>query len=143
MFQVSRNRKLHPSKESMEGTIKILSLHWLEKYCSRGYWVFLSAKFLPPGFQLWSWPQVIKFTHIQHEACLVFSLPFPLLLCSLHFLFCSLWKRIIIQFFSECLTKEKYTKSTISIPLIIFPMLYLSPSGSINEYVEAWPLYSF
>ena len=66
--------------------------------------------------QLWSrWPadlKIIKFTHIQYGACLVFSLPFPLPLSSLHFLFCSLYKkRTIIQFCSGCHSKDKYPKT--------------------------------
>ena len=77
----------------MEGNMKIHSLNVLKKYCSRGTWLFLSAKFPPPSFSSGHDLEVIRFTHIQHGACFVLSLPFPLPLSSLHLLFCSLHTR--------------------------------------------------
>ena len=59
--------------------------------------MFLSAKILPPGFRSVSDLKALRFINFQHGACLVFSHPFHLSLSSFHFVFSSLWKKIIIQ----------------------------------------------
>ena len=54
IFTIYRSKELDSSSDIREGNMKIDSLNILKKYCPKGTWVFLSAKFLPPGFQLWS-----------------------------------------------------------------------------------------
>ena len=94
--------------------MKIHSLNSLKKSCPGGTWVFLSAKFLPLVFSSGHDLRVIRFTHIQHGACFVLSLPFPLPLSSLHLLFCSLHTHthtgILIQFCSGCHSKDRPPK---------------------------------
>ena len=55
IYTLYRSRELDSQTEIPEGNMKIDSLNnSLKKSCPRGTWVFLSAKSLPPGFQLWS-----------------------------------------------------------------------------------------
>ena len=54
IFTIYRSKELDSSSDIREGNMKIDSLNILKKYCPKDTWVFLSAKFLPPGFQLWS-----------------------------------------------------------------------------------------
>ena len=101
------------SLEPSKGNMKIDSLNSLKKSCPRGTWVFLSAKFLPPGFQLWSWPQ----GHQIHPysawslLCTLSSFPSaPLLLTLALLLSPHTQHRIISQFCSGCHSKDKPPK---------------------------------
>ena len=118
IFQVLRNRKSDPSKESIEIMIKIHSLNWLKKYCCRGTWVFLSVKFPLPGFQLSSWSQghqihpysawsLLSILSSFPSAPLLLALP---LLLSLQKKRGGRIRRTIIQFCSGCHSEDKYTK---------------------------------
>ena len=85
--------KVHPTSDSVEGTVEIHSLSWFKNNYSRGTWVVSNSWFWPR-----SWCQGHEIEprvglHAGYGACFRFSLPFPMpLLCS-HSLFVSKRKK--------------------------------------------------
>ena len=113
ILPIFRYRKVQPTDQSPEGNMKIDSLNSLKKSCPKGTWVFLSAKFLPPGFQLWSWPQGHQIHPYSAWSLLrtLSSFPSaPLLLTLALLLSPHTQHRIISQFCSGCHSKDKPPK---------------------------------